>query len=333
MKKIVSLLLTLLFLFSFLPLLSYAAGGDGAPPAVPLDVGNHNDYDDDGGGGGFIGGYDDDFGGGGGGGTHYYGGGGGSGSISGNDILWIGVALVVLVIFFVIKSKTGHTGRTAAPSRTGTPMPAAPAPVRDNTEEITRAITQTDPLFSPDRFIGWSKEVFVTLQQAWTARDWSRIRPFEKEELFRQHEQQLQEYINLGRINVMERINVNQSYLYKYVRDAEYEYLTVYLAARMGDYIIDEKTRQVIKGDPNREYHMQYLLTYMRKTGVLTNPATSNKSTTSCPHCGAPIQITSAGKCEYCDFIITTGEHDWVLSNLDSIKANTQLDGGGVFLR
>ena len=40
-------------------------------------------------------------------------------------------------------------------------------------------------------------------------------------------------------------------------------------------------------------------------------------STTNCPNCGAPTQITSAGQCEYCGSVITTGEHDWVLSGLE----------------
>lgn len=71
------------------------------------------------------------------------------------------------------------------------------------------------------------------------------------------HEAQLREYVRLGRINVVERINVNQAYLHLYRRDAQYEYLTIYMAVRMGDYIIDEKTREVLKGDPNREYDMQ----------------------------------------------------------------------------
>ena len=62
---------------------------------------------------------------------------------------------------------------------------------------------------------------------------------------------------------------------------------------------------------------MKYRLTFMRKAGVKTKEGTNAKSTTNCPNCGAPTQITSAGKCEYCNSVITTGEHDWVLSNLE----------------
>ncbi|WP_238885894.1 Tim44-like domain-containing protein [Clostridium sp. YIM B02551] len=210
--------------------------------------------------------------------------------------------------------------------------PSVRQEVTDNTVAIRNEIVKTDPLFSPDKFIGWSQEVFVSLQEAWTSRDWAKIRPFEKEELFRMHELQLQEYKKMHRINVVERISVNQSYLFKYVRDAEYEYLTVYLHASMNDYIIDENTREIVKGDDETRFTNQYLLTFMRNVGVKTDPATSNMSTKQCPHCGAPIQVTSAGKCEYCDFIVTTGEHDWVLSDLDCINEDTQVGNGGVII-
>lgn len=161
----------------------------------------------------------------------------------------------------------------------------------------------------------------------------SKIRPFEKEELFRQHEMQLQEYINLKRINRIERINIRQAYLHKYVRDSQYEYLTVYMSTRMVDYIIDEQTRKVLKGDPNTDCYLDYVLTFMRKTGVKTKDAASTAVSRSCPHCGAPMQVTSAGKCEYCGSIITTGEFDWVLAEMDAVKPGIHIDNTGVIIQ
>ena len=120
--------------------------------------------------------------------------------------------------------------------------------------------------------------------------------------------------------------------MHLYQRDAQYEYLVVYMETRMNDYVIDEKTRAVVKGDRNIEHYLNYQLTFMRKTGVKTNPARSNNSTVSCPHCGAPVTVTSAGKCEYCDFIITTGNHDWVLSDLSLVRGNTSIDERGVVI-
>ncbi|PKM93292.1 MAG: hypothetical protein CVU84_16430 [Firmicutes bacterium HGW-Firmicutes-1] len=286
---------------------------------IIADTGNNNDYSDIGSGGDY--------------------GGGGDGDGIASLIFWLifsalpwplKLIIVIAIVVFGLKSKTKRKSNRSINQQVN--QMNIPAGVKNNASIIEPAIKAIDPLFSTNKFLTWTEEVFMTLQQAWTARDWSKIRPFEKEELYRKHEMQLQEYINLGTINVMERINVNQTYLHKYVRDSEYEYLTVLLSARMNDYIINEKTREVVKGDPNREFFTDYLLTFMRKKGVLTDPATSNLSTKSCPHCGAPVAITSAGKCEYCDFIVTTGEHDWVLSDLDSVKHNTYIDNSGVII-
>ncbi len=323
-KKILTLIAccTMLLTAGFMPAAS-------ALDALPIDVGNHNDYGggDYGGGGGYDyggGNYDYDYGSGGGGFIFFDGGSGGSGGSSG----WAVAILIFIVIAAIVISANRKKSSGRPISQRPRPVSAPVPPNCD--DEITAAIQKNDQSFSKDKFIAWTKEVFIAMQMAWTARDWSKIRPFEKEELFRQHEMQLQEYINLGRINVMERINVNQAWMVNYERDSQYETLTVYMQTRMVDYIIDEKTKKVLKGNPNQDCFMNYLLTFMRKTGVLTDPATSNHSTVSCPNCGAPCKVTSAGECQFCGSIITTGEHDWVLSNLDSVKPTSQLPWSGV---
>lgn len=205
--------------------------------------------------------------------------------------------------------------------------------VKDNTDEITTAIIQYDPDFSSSKFISWVKEAFITLQTAWSERDFDKVRNFEKEELFNQHKKQLEEYIRKGWINDLSRININQAYLYKYVRDKDYEYLTVFIDSRMGDYIKDEKTGSIIKGDPSVDYYLKYLYTFMRKTGVLTDAVKSNKSVTNCPNCGAPTTVTSSGQCEYCGSVITTGEFDWVLSDITGVNERTNIDNGGIEIK
>lgn len=303
-KKLLAILIFICVLFVF------------SMPTI-ADVGNHVDYG--GGGGGYSGGgYS--------GGSYNHSSSSSDDEFDADDIIFAIIALLLvgggLFIKISVNSKNNGNSTYNAPPR----VP------RNHSPEILNAIHQIDPNFSEEKFIGWTKEVFITLQNAWTERDWSKIRPFEKEELYRQHEQQLKEYINNGTINIIERINIKQAYMHLYERDAQYEYLVVYMETRMNDYVIDEKTRAVVKGDKNIEHHLNYQLTFMRKTGVKTNPARSNKSTVSCPHCGAPVTITSAGKCEYCDFIITTGEHDWVLSDLSLVRSDTSIDERGVVI-
>ena len=130
-----------------------------------------------------------------------------------------------------------------------------------------------------------AKDTFVTLQEAWTARDWETVRTLETDDLFRLHNKQLQEYIRLGRINVMERICVNQAYLHKYEREEQYEHITVYLTTRMRDYIIDEKTKKVLMGDPNKDIFGKYLMKFTRTYGITTQTASSEAGRT---HSGLP---------------------------------------------
>ena len=176
-----------------------------------------------------------------------------------------------------------------------------------------------DPLFSEKIFITFTKELFIKLQNAWTARDWEPMRLFETPELFETHKAQVQGYIDTKRINVMDRIAVNFAYLYKYSVQGEKEILEVALKSTMKDYIIDEETKQVLEGNKTQDRKTLYKLTFERKKGTLTE-AHNEIKTTNCPNCGAPTKITSAGKCEYCDSIILTNDHGWVLSNLEPFR-------------
>ncbi|MFR3919698.1 MAG: transporter [Clostridia bacterium] len=186
-------------------------------------------------------------------------------------------------------------------------------------EEVEKEVKAVDELFNKEEFLSWSRDLFVKLQEAWTARDWSTIRVFETNELFEQHHKQLQDYIDRKQINKMERICVKSATLSDFKQTGDKDVLTVILKSRMVDYIIDEETGKVLKGDKVTDRHSTYKLEFIRKTGVKTKPGSNQINTTNCPNCGAPTQITSSGKCEYCGSVITTGEHSWALANLEKI--------------
>ena len=183
---------------------------------------------------------------------------------------------------------------------------------------VAEEIRATDPDFSSDKFIGFAREVFMTIQQAWTAKDWKPIRPFESEALFNQHKQQLDEYIRLGKTNVVEKIAIKHCSLHAFKQDGDKEVLTVWLNAVMRDYVIDDKTKKVLESDPNRDWYMKYEMVFNRKAGLKTDPGKKGNTITNCPNCGAPTEITSSGQCAYCGSVITNGEHDWVLTDIHS---------------
>ncbi|MDP4120266.1 MAG: Tim44-like domain-containing protein, partial [Bacillota bacterium] len=295
------------FSFSFL-MVAHAAG----IPGLPVDVGNHNSYHGGSGGshslGGSGGSHSSS-----GGGFFFFGGGGGTGSALDIVIAIIIVAIIVAINIKKAKNKGGSDGGDDY----GSPMTDF---VSQETEsDILKEVLAHDPNFSKEKFISWSKEVFISLQKAWTKKDWRIIRPFESESLFRLHSEQLQEYIDNKQTNHIENICVNAAQLYNHSTDNQYEYLSVYMDVRLIDYVKDDATNQVLRGSTSEPYYMHYELTFMRSLSCLTNEANGCKSTTNCPNCGAPTDITSAGECAYCHSVITTGEHDWVLNQLDHV--------------
>ena len=195
----------------------------------------------------------------------------------------------------------------------------------NNTEVISHEIVRWDEGFSTPRFLSWSKEVFIKVNQAWTKKDWSVIRPFEHESLFALHSAQLDTYIQNKTTNMITNIAIDSAHLYTYDRDNTDESMKVLLYTTLHSYVIDDRSDDVIEGDPNEMREVPYLMTFMRHKNVKTN-SKSNKSTSQCPVCGAPTEITSSGKCEYCQNIITTGNHDWVLTHFEVIDDHFVLD-------
>ena len=182
---------------------------------------------------------------------------------------------------------------------------------------VEQEIKRIDELFNKEEFNQKAKMLFIKMQNAWSNRSWEEIRPFETDELFEQHKVQLDGYIKNKTINVMDRICVLYSKLYSFEQTGDKEILNVVIKSRMSDYIIDEETKEVIKGDKETEKTKFYKLEFIRKTGVKTKPEGEGLNTTNCPNCGAPTKITSSGQCEYCKSIITNGEFGWVLNNLE----------------
>ena len=188
----------------------------------------------------------------------------------------------------------------------------------DFTTSVAAQIQAIDPAFSSDKFIGFAREVFMKIQEAWTSKDWKPIRPFESETLFNQHKQQLDEYIRLGKTNVIEKIGIKHCSLHAFRQDGDKEVLVVWLNAVMRDYVIEDETKKVLESDPNRDWYMKYEMVFNRKAGLKTDPGKKGNSITNCPNCGAPTEVTSSGQCAYCGSVITNGEHDWVLTDIHS---------------
>ena len=261
----------------------------------------------------------------------------GSGDVGGGGDFDIGVLIGYLINLFIEDPIVGMIvmaiiilviviRRAKAKKQASDPMYINRSVLQKAESDITLDLSSTvagqiqaiDPAFSSDKFVGFAREVFMKIQEAWTSKDWKPIRPFESETLFNQHKQQLDEYIRLGKTNVVEKIAIKHCSLHSFRQDGDKEVLTVWLNAVMRDYVIDDETKKVLESDPNRDWYMKYEMVFNRKAGLKTDPGKRGNSITNCPNCGAPTEVTSSGQCAYCGSVITNGEHDWVLTDIHS---------------
>lgn len=245
-------------------------------------------------------------------------------SSTGEDI-FVTVLVVVLFVFAVYRSKNRGIAHSGQQSKrvTNTPARSQQKTLPDRTSKISSIIQEKDPLFTAPDFISFAKQVYVDIQDAWAKRDLEPVRAVLHQNLYQQTERQIQKKIEDGIVNHLERISVNTAYLTSYRRDAEYEYLGVYLTASMIDYQVKEDTGEVIFGDKTTRWNMYYKMTFMRSAGSKTRSAKEKEEGFVCPNCGAPIKGTSFGVCEYCGSTVTTGMYDWVLSDFGVVKNGT----------
>ena len=320
MKKILSIVLALIM--TALMLFSLSASAFDANDYDYSDFGgsdwSSNDWDDD-----SISGS-----------TYYYsdsdgGSGGGGGGIG------IGVIVVIIIILFIVLSNKnkgsnggnngGNVGGGVRPANGGQGLNVN---VPDRTSQIEQIIKQDDPNFTADDFTSFVKEVYVDIQTAWCKRDLTPVRPVMHTNLYNTTNKQIQSKIDQGVTYHYESIAINTAYLTSYVRDNEYEYLTAYLNARYIDYQTDDKTGNIVRGDKNTRWDFRYKMKFMRSVGVKTTSAGENNMTGhNCPNCGAPLNISSTGVCEYCGSTVTTGLYSWVLSDFSTVRNDTQDDG------
>ena len=197
----------------------------------------------------------------------------------------------------------------------------------DRTDEISRIIQERDTFFTAPDFLSFARQVYMDIQSAWEKRDLGPVRGVLHQNLYQQTNRQIQEKIEEGIVNHLERISINTAYLTSYRRDREYEYLTIYLAASMIDYQVKEATGEIILGDKTTRWNLQYKMTFMRSTDAKTRSAKEADRGFVCPNCGAPLKGTSFGECEYCGSVVTTGAYDWVLSSFGVVKNDTVDEG------
>lgn len=105
--------------------------------------------------------------------------------------------------------------------------------------------------------------------------------------------------------------NIRNVTITEFREDGSFEVLVVRLYASLLDYVVDDTTNKVIEGRNQSYVYRNYRLEFLRPKGTKT---TSQVQTTHCPNCGAALNFSGTGTCEYCHTTVLSQSSDWVLN-------------------
>jgi ribosomal protein L37AE/L43A len=174
----------------------------------------------------------------------------------------------------------------------------------------------THPEFDWSAFEARVREIARELQDAWTARDWERVRPLESESLFQMHRYWIDAYRRQKLRNVVADFRVTRVEAVKFSSDAFYESITVRIWAEGRDHTVEESGR-VVAGSAQELRQWSEYWTFIRTRGG----GEAILPVRSCPNCGAKVAVGATGICDYCGGKLTAGAFDWVLSRIEQDEA------------
>jgi ribosomal protein L37AE/L43A len=181
--------------------------------------------------------------------------------------------------------------------------------------EILKAFEAAAPGFAWPALEERVRAIAVELQEAWTARDWERVRPLESESLFQMHRYWIDAYRKQNLHNVVADYAITNVQPVKIDADAFYESLTVRLWAQGRDHTVDG-TGRIVAGSRTQLRKWSEYWTFIR-----TRAAADGTRKVPCPNCGAQVVAGASGICDSCGGKLTLGAFDWVLSRIEQDEA------------
>lgn len=171
-------------------------------------------------------------------------------------------------------------------------------------------IKQVLPNFDKSVFRMQAFDIYKRIQVAWMDFDYENLRKYTTDELYNLYHSQL------VALNVKKQKNIMKDFELKTFEVVGMETMEKMVALRVRmtvecfDYIVD-KNNKVVRGTDKRKMVYDYEMTFIKGMDTKMN---------KCPNCNAPLENMNSTICPYCDSVIVSNNHDWVLSKKQMIK-------------
>jgi hypothetical protein len=222
---------------------------------------------------------------------------------------WILVLIVVgLLVYFYYSSQR----KKANPER------AKITADRGTAERGLSALREQDPEFDPQAFLERTRTVMTRVNDTWLAGDMTPARRVISDGVFVRFSTQLALLKSDGLRNAMADWKILGVELLSAEADPLWDTIHVKIACTARDLDVPlnltaEQAQKKLRGKKSDEYHEVW--SFIRRRGQKTKkgvPALEGR----CPSCGADMPRAEIIKCEYCQALVNSGEHDWVLAEI-----------------
>jgi len=190
------------------------------------------------------------------------------------DLLLIGAGIALLVSFMrrrAASPEPAYAGSSVGASGSvGASSYAAPVEAPAGESDLERGIghiRQMDPSFEPNAFAATARSSFLGVQDAIMRRDLASIREGLTPEMLTMLQAQCDGLRQQRRSNRMSRIDVRRAQVTEAWQESGQDYVTVYLAGSMLDWVVDDTTGAIVDGSDTTPEEFGEYWTFGRPVG------------------------------------------------------------------
>ncbi len=176
-----------------------------------------------------------------------------------------------------------------------------------------KKINNVLPEFNLEEFKNKTFNIYKEIQNAWMNFDNLNLRNLVTDEMYNMYLDQLELFRINNKQNIIEIFELSNFEITGMDHDDKNISITANYEILCYDFIIDINSKTVLKGISNEKVVRIYEMVFVRTI-------IANDNNNFCPNCGAPTNNKASKKCDYCNSVIVSSKHDWVLSQKKIFK-------------
>lgn len=152
---------------------------------------------------------------------------------------------------------------------------------------------------------------YLAIQFAWMEFKYDMLSEKTTNELYNQYFMQLETLKTKKQKNIMKEFIYTDSMITSITNNDNQLAVTLELITNFYDYIVDDTSKVVLRGDNTVKVGMHYQMVFIKNNNVTKS---------HCPNCGAKLKKTSTDTCEFCKTKITKETEEWLLSKKECLN-------------